>query len=294
MKFLTGFVWIEPTHYLELARSAEASGWDGVVLADHLVHLEKIATPYPYAESGERPWGAADPYPDVWVSTAAMAAVTTRLRFYQGVYVVPMRDVFSLAKALGTASLLSGGRVALGLGLGWMREEFDLVGQPFDGRAGRAEEMLEVMRKLWSGEMFEHHGRHFDFPRLSMSPAVPHPIPVFVGGRSDAALRRVARIGDGWIPDILSLDELRAGIARIRAERERAGRGDEPFEVIGAPKDDFSLDGYRRMRDAGVTHLWTIPWLVYGADARSLDAKRDALARFGGEVIAPLREDGAG
>ena len=81
MQFLTGFVWIDPTHYLPLARTAEACGWDGIVLSDHLVHLEKITTPYPYAESGERPWQAADPYPDVWVSTAAMAAVTQRIRF---------------------------------------------------------------------------------------------------------------------------------------------------------------------------------------------------------------------
>ena len=92
MKFLAGFVWIDPTHYQPLARTAEECGWDGIVLSDHLVHLEKIATPYPYAEGGERPWQAADPYPDVWVSTGAMAAVTQRIQFYQGVYVVPMRD----------------------------------------------------------------------------------------------------------------------------------------------------------------------------------------------------------
>ena len=125
MKFLTGFVWIDPTHYLPLARTAEDCGWDGVVLSDHLVHLERIDTSYPYAEGGDRPWSASDPYPDVWVATGAMAAVTSRIRFYQGVYIVPMRDVFALAKALGTASPLSGGRVSLGLG--WMREEFDLV-----------------------------------------------------------------------------------------------------------------------------------------------------------------------
>jgi probable F420-dependent oxidoreductase len=289
LKFLSGFVWIDATHYLPLARTAEECGWDGIVLSDHLVHLETIETPYPYAESGKRPWQASDPYPDVWVATAAMAAVTSRIHFYQGVYVVPMRDVFTLAKALGTASLLSGGRVSLGMGLGWMKEEFDLVGQPFAGRAERAEEMLAVMRKLWTGEMVEHHGRHYSFPRLQMSPAVPHRIPVIVGGRTDAALRRVARIGDGWIPDILSRDELARGIAAIRRHREEQGRGGGPFDVIGAPKDGFDVDAFRRLEEVGVTHLWMIPWLLYGGDTRSLSVKQDALKRFADEVIGKMR-----
>ena len=289
MQFLTGFVWIDPTQYVALARTAESCGWDGVVLSDHLVHVETIQTPYPYAEGGQRPWQASDPYPDVWVATGAMAAATERIRFYQGVYVVPMRDVFALARALGTAALLSGGRVSLGLGLGWMREEFDLVGQPFAGRAARAEEMVAVMRKLWTGEMVEHHGAHYDFPRLQMSPAVPGRIPIFVGGRSDAALRRVARFGDGWIPDILSLDALADGIAKIRRYRAEAGRADAPLEVIGAPKDAFDVDAYRRMEEVGVTHLWMIPWLLYGGDTASLAVKQDALKRFADEVIAKMR-----
>jgi alkanesulfonate monooxygenase SsuD/methylene tetrahydromethanopterin reductase-like flavin-dependent oxidoreductase (luciferase family) len=149
--------------------------------------------------------------------------------------------------------------------------------------------MIEVMRKLWTGEMVEHHGAHYDFPRLQMSPAVPHRIPIYVGGRSDAALRRVGRLGDGWIPDILSTREIADGIAKIRRYREEAGRGDEPLEVIGAPKDGVDLDAFRRMRDVGVTHLWMIPWLLYGGDTRTLEVKQDALKRFADDVIAKLR-----
>jgi alkanesulfonate monooxygenase SsuD/methylene tetrahydromethanopterin reductase-like flavin-dependent oxidoreductase (luciferase family) len=122
-----------------------------------------------------------------------------------------------------------------------------------------------------------------------MSPAVPERIPIFVGGRSDAALRRVGRLGDGWIPDILSTEELRDGIAKIRRHREEAGRGDVPLEVIGAPKDGVDLDAFRRMEDAGVTHLWMIPWLLYGGDTQTLQVKQDALQRFADEVIAKLR-----
>ena len=289
MKFLTGFVWIDATQYVDLARSAEAAGWDGIVLSDHLAHFDQIATPYPYTEDGHRPWRAEDPYPDVWVSIGAMAAVTEKIRFYQGVYVVPMRNVFSLAKAIGTAAVLSHDRVSLGVGLGWMKEEFDLVREPFEGRAKRAEEMLEVMRKLWTGEMVEHHGRHYDFPRLQMSPGVEERIPIYVGGRTDVALRRVARIGDGWIPNLLTTPELADGIAKIRAYRRELGREDEPFDVIGAPKDASDVDGYKRMEDIGVTHLWTVPWFFDGGNSASLEVKRDSLHRFGDEVIAKLR-----
>jgi probable F420-dependent oxidoreductase len=289
LKFLTGFVWIDPTHYLPLARTADEVGWDGIVLPDHLVHLEQIATRYPYAEDGERPWQPEDPYPDVWVSIGAMAAVTERVQFHQGVYVVPLRNPFVLAKAAGTAAILSGGRVTLGLGLGWMKEEFDLVGERFDARGRRAEEMVEVMRKLWTGEMVEHHGEFYDFPRLQMRPAAPQGIPIWVGGRTEAALRRVARVGDGWIPDILDVKELAAGIAKIERYRGELGRPEAPLDVIGAPKEGYAIDDFRRMEDAGVTHIWVIPWLIYDADPTTLEAQRDALVRFGDEVIAKMR-----
>jgi alkanesulfonate monooxygenase SsuD/methylene tetrahydromethanopterin reductase-like flavin-dependent oxidoreductase (luciferase family) len=164
-----------------------------------------------------------------------------------------LRDVFTLAKALGTASCYRAAASRSASGLGWMEEEFDLVGQPFAGAPQRGEEMIEVMRKLWTGEMVEHHGRHFDFPRLQMSPAVPGRDSIFVGGRSEVALRRVARIADGWNPDILSRDELAKGIAHDpRCARSR-GAG-EPLDVIAAPKDGFDVDAYRRLEDIGVTH----------------------------------------
>ena len=161
--------------------------------------------------------------------------------------------------------------------------------QPFRRRGKRGDEQVDVMRKLWTGEMVEHHGKYFDFPRVQMVPGARKPIPVFVGGRTPAALRRVARIGDGWIPDILSIDEIRAGIASVQAERRRLGRPETPLQVIGAPKDGITVDHFRRMEDAGVTHLWMIPWLVYGADPRSLEQKQDAIKRFADEIIAKLR-----
>jgi probable F420-dependent oxidoreductase len=288
MKFCASLAFTDTEDYIELAQVAEEHGWDTLVLSDHLVHPEKIAAKYPYREDGQRPWEAPDHWPDNWVAMAAMGAVTKRLRFFTGVYVVPMRHPFHLAKAIGTAAVLTDYRVSLGIGLGWMRDEFALLGERFDDRAARTSEMIEVMRKLWTGEMVEHHGRFYDFDRLNMRPPVRGPIPLIVGGVTDAALRRAARIGDGWIPHAISSAEAREMIGRIRAYRAEFGRGSEPFSAIVPLTDAFEPDGYRRAADFGVTHILTTPWSLYGGSHRSLADKRDGLRRFADEVISKM------
>ena len=119
-----------------------------------------------------------------------------------GVYLAPLRHPLQVAKSVGIASVLSQGRTALGAAVGWMREEFEILGQDFRTRGRRLDETIEICRKAWSGETFEHHGEHFDVPRVTMSPAPGFPIPVYIGGVSEAALRRAAR-NDGWIGTIL-------------------------------------------------------------------------------------------
>lgn len=288
MKFCASLAFTDPCDYCELAVLAEQHDWDGLVLSDHVVHPKQIASKYPYAADGQRPWEAPDPWPDVWVSIGAMGAVTQRLEFLTGVYVVPMRHPFHLAKALGTASVLTGGRVSLGLGLGWMRDEFELLGEDFDTRAARTEEMVEVMRKLWSGEMVEHHGRFYDFDALNMRPAVPHRIPIVVGGVTEAAYRRIGKFGDGWMPHAISTTDAAEGLAKIRAQRERFGRANEPITAVVPLNDAFSPDAYRRAEDIGVTHVLTAPWLAYGGSMKSLADKRAGLTRFADEVIAKM------
>jgi len=288
LKFCASLAFTDTEDYVELAQLAESHGWDTLVLSDHVVHPERIAAKYPYRDDGQRPWEAPDHWPDVWVAMAAMGAVTRRLRFLTGVYVVPMRHPLHLAKAIGTAAVLTGHRVSLGLGLGWMRDEFDLLGEDFDTRAVRATEMLEVMRKLWTGEMVEHHGRFYDFDRLNMRPAVREPIPLIVGGMTEAALRRVGRQGDGWLPHAISTEQARDGIAQIRRYRAEYGRAGAPLAAVVPLNDAFDPDGYRRAEDAGVTHVLTSPWTRYGGTHRSLDDKRYGLRRFADDVIAKM------
>jgi probable F420-dependent oxidoreductase len=288
MKFCCSLAFQDPTHFVALAKTAEECGWDYLMLSDHVAHPEKIRSPYPYTADGAPRWEAPAPWPDPWVAVGAMAAVTERLRFMTAVYVLPLRNPFVVAKAVGTAALLSGGRVTLGVGAGWMEEEFELLGQDFRRRGARMDEMVEVMRKLWAGGMTEHHGEFYDFDRLQMSPAVAEHIPIYSGGLSPAALRRVGRISDGWISDIHSTDELREIVKRLRAQRAGYGREDEPLDVVAACSDAFDPDGYRRLEELGVTHLQTMPWMFYGLDANSLEGKLEGLRRFAEDVIAKM------
>lgn len=289
MRFAFPLAFSDPTHACAMARAADEHGWDFVCVSDHVVHPERIHSVYPYTRDGRPRWEAPNPWPDPWVTIGAMAAATRRVRFFTNIFVLPMRNPFLAAKAVGTAALLSGGRVALGIGMGWMREEFDLLEQPFGRRGRRADEMLEVMRKLWTGRPVEHHGEFYDFAPVTMQPAPPNPVPVVVGGISEPALRRAAR-HDGWISDIHTTAELAGYVRTLRAHRRELGREDEPFEVVAACSDAVDADGYRRLADAGVTCLQTMPWLFYGASRDDLDGKLEGIRRFADDVFPHLRD----
>ncbi|RMD86213.1 MAG: LLM class F420-dependent oxidoreductase [Candidatus Dadabacteria bacterium] len=289
MKFAAALAFADVDELCELARTAEASGWDYVGMSDHVVHPARIGSRYPYTDDGRPRWPPFTPWPDPWVAIGAMAAVTTRIRFVTNVYVLPMRNPFLVAKAVATASVISGGRVDMGVGVGWMREEFELLGQDFRNRGRRLEEMIEVLGKLWRGEMVEHHGRYYSFPPLEMTPAPVAPVPIYGGGMSEKALRRAARLFDGWISDLDSTEGLARSIARIERYRREYGRERLPFAVFASATDAFDVDGYRRLEEVGVTHLLTLPWALYGSSPRcGLAEKKAGLERFAEDVIARM------
>jgi probable F420-dependent oxidoreductase len=288
MKFCIPTAFMDPLHLPPLARAAEEAGVHSFAISDHVVHPENISSRYPYADTGERYWDATTPWPDPWVTIGALSAITTRLQFFTNVFILPARNPFLVAKAVGTAAVLSGNRVALGIGVGWMSEEFELLGQEFAGRGRRTDEAVEILRLLWSGNPVEYHGRSFSFDATSMSPAPTAPIPIYGGGLSKAAFRRAARLLDGWIAVIHSTDELRSMIAEIGRLRAEHGRADRPFEVIGTANDAFGIDGYRRLEEIGITTVLALPWIFYGADPTSIQEKCDAVRRFGDEVISRM------
>lgn len=287
MKFVISAAFGDPLHLADLARTADECGFEAMTFSDHVVHPETIDTPYPYTEDGERRWEAFTDWPDPWVTIGHLAAVTERLRFTTNVYVLAMRNPFHAAKMISTAAVLSRGRVTLTLGVGWSNLEFRLLEQEFARRGARTDEMIEVLRKLWTGEMVEHQGEFYQFDRLEMNPAPPERIPIWVGGFSPPALRRAAR-NDGWLSDLQSSAEIAACIDTVRSHRAELGRANEPLDVMASATDAYDIDGYRRLGDAGVTHVLTMPWMFYYGDTKDSEQKRDGIRRFAEDIIAKM------
>jgi probable F420-dependent oxidoreductase len=286
MKFWQAITWVETEQLPELAKYAEQVGFHGLMGGDHAVYPETIEAGYPYSEDGRPDMSPDWEYPDQWVSIAAMAAVTERILFTTGVYVLPVRNPHEVARATATLGILSQDRFVLGVGAGWMREEFEIYDVPFAARGKRMDECIEVIHKLWTGEMVEHHGGCFDFPRVQLSP-VPAKAPlIYIGGDNELAIRRAAYLGDGWINAGNDVAEVGPLIARIHALRAEAGRDKLPFETMVALKAELTPDLLKRMQDeTGMTSSVSYPFRFTLGDNSSLEAKKQQMEEFAEKVM---------
>lgn len=283
MEFVAFVPTIPADQLLEVARAADESGWHGLALPDCVFHPETVSARYPYSADGVRPWAPETPYVDPYVAIPAMAAATRRLRFFTDVLKAPLRQPLLLAKTLGSAEALFPGRIALGVGTSWMPEEFRWLNEDMGSRGERLDEMMEIIRRCLSPGWAEFHGRHYDFDRLIMSPVPERPIPIYVGGHAKPALRRAARLGDGWISAYIDEDELKAVIPRLLAEHADSARAEASFEIIVSTMAPPSVDEVRRLGELGVTGIAIRP---YPEDAGGLDAKRDGVRRYADDVIS--------
>ena len=286
MKFVISTSFSSVADLTQLAPVADSHGWHAMSFSDHVVNPESINTPYPYTDDGSRRWQPFTDWPDPWVMMGALSTITQNLRFTNNIFVLPMRNPYLTAKAISTAAIVSNNRVTPAIGVGWSREEFDLMEQDFSTRGKRTDEILEIMRLLWSGEMVEYQGQHYQFEPMEMNPAPSEYIPIWIGGISDPAMRRAARLGDGWVTDLQSSDEIMERIGRIRQWRSEAGRDKEPFDIMATPSDAFDVDGYKRLEDAGVTHILTMPWPFYHGETEELDKKIDGIKRYADDIIS--------
>ena len=214
MRFSISTAYLPADQLVEIAKAADALGYDSLAMPDHVVDLETLRTPYPYTPDGKRRWGFDAHWPDPWVTAGALATVTERLRFVSTVYVPAIRSPFQVAKSVGTAAVLSGNRVALGVGIGWQEDEFELLEQSFRTRGKRTDEGLALMKQLWQPGWTEFHGTYYDAPRMVMEPTPTAPVPIYVGGLSEIAFARAAR-HDGWIGDMYKTDEAIAWAKRL-------------------------------------------------------------------------------
>ena len=243
---------------LALCKRAEAAGFESVWGGEHVIMPDAIASKYPYTADGKIPAEPETPIPDplIWLAFAAAAAPTLRLGTC--ILIVPQRNPLILAKELATLDQLSGGRVELGLGVGWMKEEFDALGVPWEKRGARNDEYIEAMRALWQGPHAEFHGEFVDFEPATCSPRpVNGSIPIIVGGDSDAAISRAVRIADGYFPGEGDIEQLSALLNRVRQAAEKAGRDPASIEfsaIFGSQITDPEK-GVEQMASIGVDRI---------------------------------------
>jgi probable F420-dependent oxidoreductase len=287
VKFWNALAFVDAGEAVELAVASEEAGYDGITIPEHLFYPKHFDSKYPYSADGRPSFDENSPWPDPWVLIGAMAARTTRIRFTTNIYVAPLRDLFTVAKLVSTAAVLAKGRVILGVGAGWMREEFEQTGQDFDTRGKRLNEMIPALRKIWTGDWAEFHGEHYDFGPLKMSPVPQEPIPIWIGGHSKAAFTRAAELCDGWMGVYYAPDEAEETIARLKQRLAEAGRADEPFEMVIALLAGLDKDTVRRFEDLGVTGLLSAPAMF--SREPTLAARKDAIKSFSEDVIAKVR-----
>jgi probable F420-dependent oxidoreductase len=285
MKFGLAFaasMGVEGPAALEICRRAEAAGFESVWGGEHVVLPTRMTSKYPYTADGKIPAEPDTPIPDplIWLAFAAAAAPTLRLGTC--ILIVPQRNPVVLAKELATLDRLSGGRVELGLGVGWLREEFEALGVPWERRGERNDEYIAAMRALWSGPHAEFHGKFVDFAPVTCSPRpVQRSIPILVGGDSDAAIARAVRIADGYFPGEGDAVRLGALIARLREAEKRAGREPGRIQVnamFGAQMAD-PVAGAHQLAELGVARAMLPAFFFAGPGGL------DRLSEFGERVI---------
>lgn len=278
-----------PEHLVPMARAAEDAGFDTIAVPDSVFYPEQVSADYPYTPDGGRFWAPETPFVDPFVAISAMAAVTERIRFVTNVLKLPIRDPLLVCKQLTSMAALSANRVAIGVGLSWIPEEFAWTRTDMGTRGKRADEMIEIIRLLCRGEgpeFAEYHGRFYDFDRLMMSPVPTEAVKVYVGGLSEPGLRRAARLGDGWISVQNTEAEITEACRDLAGYRAEYGRGNDSFEVNALCIDAFDLDAYHRLADAGVTELQAVPWYFTGRDPDDLDVRIESVYTFARDVIA--------
>jgi probable F420-dependent oxidoreductase len=288
MKFGVMFANVGPMGTAEgavaIAQAAEANGIESLWTVEHTVVPAGYESAYPYSPSGRMPGPEDSPIPDPLIWLAFVAAATSTIRLGTGILILPQRNPVTLAKEVATLDQLSGGRVELGIGVGWLAEEFEAIGVPFSERGKRTDDHIAALRALWTQSPATHEGAYSSFRDVYSHPQPAQAkLPIVVGGHSEAAARRAGRLGDGFFPGRGSHEELAALLEVMRASAVEHGRDPDAIEVTTGGNGVLgskALDEAKALADLGVSRV-IIPPLAFDPEGQ-----RTAFAKYADEVIA--------
>jgi probable F420-dependent oxidoreductase len=281
----------DPSSYIPLACAAEEAGYDSMVVPDSICYPQDAQSRYPFSPDGTREFLEDKPFLEPFSLIPALGAVTRRLRFVTFVLKLPVRNPVLVAKQATSTAVLTGGRLVLGVGSSPWREDYEVLGVPWAGRGRRMDEEIAIIRGLAAGGYFGYQGEVFRFPPVKIAPVPARPIPILIGGHGEAALRRAARAGDGWLHGGGDPAELPGLLTRLAGMRAEEGTAERPFEVHVISVDGYSVDGVQRLEEQGVTDVivgFRWPYET-GPDTEPLGDKLGKLRRFGDEVIAKVK-----
>jgi probable F420-dependent oxidoreductase len=275
----------DPDHYVPLALAAERSGFTSFTIPDSICYPEVSDSKYPYTPDGNREFLDGRPFIDPFVLAATLGAVTETLRLTTFVVKLPIRQPVLVAKQAMSLAVMTKNRFGFGIGISPWPEDFSICEQSWAGRGRRMDEMIEILRGLETGEFFGFSGEHFNLERIKISPAPSQRIPILIGGHAEPALRRAARVADGWMHAGGDGEVLARMIERLQVYRKEYGRKQLPFEIHVISMDGFTVDGVRRLEDQGVTDVIFGFRNSYVPDTMKLEQKIAAIEAFANNVI---------
>jgi probable F420-dependent oxidoreductase len=264
-----------------LAQTAEQCGFESLWTVEHVVIPKDYQSPYPYSKSGKIPGGEDVPIPDPLMPLSFAAALTKTICLATGVIILPQRHPLYLAKEIATLDLLSGGRVILGIGSGWLKEEFEALGLDFHTRGSRTDEAIQAMRACWREDPSAFHGKHFNFGPLRSFPKPSRGnVPIHVGGHSPAAAKRAGRLADGFFPALGEVPKLQELFATMRDAARQVGR--DPNQIELSCMGRAAVDSVKALAEIGISRVVVAP------PAFDKEGLSRGLERIGNEVIARL------
>lgn len=275
-------------HYVPLAQAAEDAGFDAITIPDSICFPKNTASKYPYNADGSNAFLDGTPFIDPFIQLARLAAVTQRIHFTTAVIKLAVRQPVIVAKMLSSLAVVSDNRISIGVGLSPWEEDFEAAQIPWKARGKRMDEMIEIINGLMSGDYFSYQGELLSVPEIKLCPVPERRVPLLLGGHSPAALKRAARLGDGWVAAGGDITELKTLIETVNALRVEYGTQDKPFEIHTAGKDAFTREGLEQLEEIGVDLVFIGFHNLYSGepDTRTLEQKIDAVRWYADTFIA--------